>query len=366
MAISAWDDFPIHQTSEYIRYPATSDRNFYDRYYFNLHASSDQVMTIFGLGQYPNLGVTDAFIVVGTKDKHRVVRASMPIEDRSITQVGPISIEILDPLKSLRVKCDPNEWGVEMDVTWTANHHPLEEPRQYLRREGKVVFDTMRFAQLGRWEGTLSTPDNSWTVSPDSWGGSRDRSWGVRPVGEKESDGIRKDVSVMEGLWNYFPVDFGDHSIIYMLQETNDGVRELEEAMRVWHDPSKPNEWLGTPTYQHQLVPGTRMLDGSIINFPDVGIEMKCTPLLANYVAIGTGYGIEDDWRHGMYQGPELVVQGVEHDVGNIAGIGQYGIVDHVGQFEYNGNVGFGLYEHGFWGRFEKFGLSDRAATFPA
>jgi hypothetical protein len=92
---------------------------------------------------------------------------------------------------------------------------------------------------------------------------------------------------------------------------------------------------------------------------------MKCTPLLANYVAMGTGYGIEDDWRHGMYQGPKLVVQGLENDVADIAGIGQYGIVDHVGRFEYEGNVGYGLYEHGFWGRFEKYGLSDRGATFP-
>ena len=150
-----------------------------------------------------------------------------------------------------------------------------------------------------------------------------------------------------------------------MLQETNEGVRELEEAVRVWHNPEKPNEWLGTPEYDHQIVPGTRMLEGSTIHFPDANITMECTPLLANYVAMGTGYGIEEDWRHGMYQGPELVVQGLENDVADISGIGQYGIVDHVGRFEYDGNVGFGLYEHGFWGRFEKYGLNDRAATFP-
>ena len=169
----------------------------------------------------------------------------------------------------------------------------------------------------------------------------------------------------MEGLWNYYPVDFEDHAIIYMLQETNEGVRELEEAVRVWHDPEKQNEWLGKPEYEHELVPGTRMLSGSVIHFPDAKISMKCTPLLANYVAMGTGYGIEDDWRHGMYQGPEPVVQGLVNDVSSIAGIGQYGIVDHVGRFEYEDYVGYGLYEHGFWGRFEKFGLTDRGSTFP-
>jgi hypothetical protein len=66
-----------------------------------------------------------------------------------------------------------------------------------------------------------------------------------------------------------------------------------------------------------------------------------------------------------MYQGPDLVVQGLHHKVSDISGIGQYGVVDHVGKFEYGGKIGYGLYEHGFWGRFEKYGLSDRAAVFP-
>ena len=366
MSLSSWDDFPIHQTSEYVRHPATSDRNFYDRYYFNLHGSNDEVMAIFGLGQYPNLGVTDAFLAIGTAEKHRVIRASRPIDDRSNLKVGPIEIDIIDPLNKIQVKCDDNEWGIKMDVEWVASQRPLEEPRQYLRREGKVIFDTQRFAQLGRWSGSLETPDHKWEVTPDRWGGSRDRSWGIRPVGEKEPDGIRNGVSVMEGLWNYFPIDFGDHAIIYMLQETNDGVRELEEAMRVWSDPRKAYEWLGKPEYDHERIEGTRMLNGSTISFSDSNIVMKCTPLLANYVAIGTGYGIEDDWRHGMYQGPDLVVQGLEFNVEDISGIGQYGVVDHVGKFEYEDQIGYGLYEHGFWGRFEKYGLTDRAVTFPS
>ena len=365
MSISSWDDFPVHQTVEYVRHPATSDRNFYDRYYFNLHGSNDEVMAIFGLGQYPNLGVTDAFLAIGTKEKHRVVRASRPLDDRANLKIGPITINIVDPLKTIRVTCDDNDWGISMDVVWEASQPALAEPRQYLRSGGKVVFDTQRFAQLGRWSGDLSTPDHNWKISPERWGGSRDRSWGIRPVGEKETDGIRMDVSVMEGLWNYFPVDFGDHAIIYMLHETNEGVRELEEAMRVWANPNKPNEWLGKPQYEHTRVPGTRMLKGSTITFPDANIVMECTPLLANFVAMGTGYGIDADWRHGMYHGPDLIVQSLSYDVQDIAGIGQYGVVDHVGKFEYNNETGFGLYEHGFWGKFEKYGLDDRAATFP-
>ena len=70
--LSSWDDFPVHQTAEPIRNVATSDRNFYDRYYFNLHGSSDELFMVMGLGQYPNLGVQDAFAVVGRKGIERI------------------------------------------------------------------------------------------------------------------------------------------------------------------------------------------------------------------------------------------------------------------------------------------------------
>ena len=41
---------------------------------------------------------------------------------------------------------------------------------------------------------------------------------------------------------------------------------------------------------------------------------------------------------------------------------GQYGVVDHVTRFEYDGNVGYGLHEHAFIGVFEKCGLRDGAS----
>jgi hypothetical protein len=62
MTVTSWDDYPVHQASEWIAHTATSDRNFYDRYYFNAFDTGGAWMAIVGLGQYPNLGTTDAFI----------------------------------------------------------------------------------------------------------------------------------------------------------------------------------------------------------------------------------------------------------------------------------------------------------------
>jgi hypothetical protein len=367
-SISSWDDFPVHQTSEYIRHVATSDRNFYDRYYFNLHPSSDDYFAIFGLGVYPNLGTTDAFLAVTRGDTQRIMRASKPLGDRMDISVGPMRIEIIEPLHKLRVVVEPNDADVAMDVTWTGCHPAWEEPRQYIRAKGTVMFDTQRFAQLGRWEGTLSVGGEEFAVDPSHCGGSRDRSWGIRPVGEKQPDGIRQDVSVMAGMWNYYPVDFGDHSIIYICQEENSGERKLEEAVRVWHDPEREADWLGTPEWDHDMVSGTRLLSGSRITFPDAPegpITMEGRPLLTNFISIGTGYGMDEDWRHGMWQGEEEVVQALELKVDEIRPLAQYGVVDSVGEFTYDGKTGYGLYEHGFFGPFEKMQLHDRGDLHP-
>ena len=372
--ISSWDDFPVHQTSEFIRNVATSDRNFYDRYYFNLHGSSDEVFAIFGLGMYPNLGVKDAFIAVTTgggshPSKQHIVRASDELEDRMDISVGPIKVEIIEPLKKLRVTVAPNEHGVEMDVVWDATIPAHEEPRQYLRQKGKVMFDTQRLAQTGNWTGSLTAGGITFDVTPDRWRGCRDRSWGVRPVGEKEPDGIRQDVATMAGMWNYMPMQFDDHSILYLCHEEPSGARPLEEAVRIWADPSKGLEWLGRPEWDHTTIPGTRLLSASTIRFDESDIVIDAKPLLTNFISIGTGYGIDADWRHGMHQGKN-VVQGLELDPEEIKGLAQYGVVDSVGEFTYaagdrSGAVGYGLYEHGFFGDFEKLGLPDRGAVFP-
>ena len=121
--LSSWDDYPVHQVAEPIRFVGTSDRNFYDRYYFNGHACSDDLFFVIGMGQYPNLGTQDAFVVVRRGDKHRVVRASRELDDRMDLSVGPFGLEITRPLEELRLTLDDNEHGISFDLTWTGTYN---------------------------------------------------------------------------------------------------------------------------------------------------------------------------------------------------------------------------------------------------
>src|SRR4051794_18825390 len=119
MSLSPLDDYPVHQIAQPVRRVGTSDRNFYDRYYFNAHPCSDDLFLITGMGVYPNLGVADAFVCVLHENQHRVVRASRELgNDRMDTSVGPFRVEVIEGLKRLRVVLEPNEWDLAFDLTW--------------------------------------------------------------------------------------------------------------------------------------------------------------------------------------------------------------------------------------------------------
>ena len=356
--LSSMDDYPLHQVAETIRHVGTSDRNFYDRYYFNLHSCSDELFMVLGLGQYPNLGVQDAFAVIRRGRQHRVVRGSRTLDDRMDTRVGPFRIEVIEGLKVLRFIIEDNDHGLSADLRWEGAMPAFEEPRHYIRKYGRVLFDTMRFAQTGYWTGILNVDGEDIQVTPDRYWGTRDRSWGIRPVGEAEPSGIRQEERQLEGMWNYAPMQFDDWSLIYIIQESNDGTRVMEEAVRIWHDADRGFEWLGRPDHAHHFKPGTRWVEHSVLSFPDApggGFEVRVTPLLECYVGIGTGYGFDPDWRHGMYQG-DLVVQGllldVEKDREKL-----WGLCDNVARFETGKEVGYGLHEYGFFGPFDRYGL---------
>jgi hypothetical protein len=264
MPLGPFDEYLAHQTSDTFDHVATSDRNFYDRYYFNMHASSDELFVITGLGQYPNLGVTDAFITVSIGTEQHTVRASRELgSDRMDTSVGPLSVEVLEGLLKLRIRCEENEWGVSADLTFTGSVAALEEPRTFIRRYGRVIQDVTRYAQVGTWEGTITAAGQTFDVTPDKWKGARDRSWGVRPVGEPEHPGI-KVRGAQDGYGfrhDWLPMQFDDHMLKVQIDQDADGNRMVEESARVWnldekHEPDV--EELGRPDVVIDYLPGTR------------------------------------------------------------------------------------------------------------
>ena len=150
------DEFPIHQVPQPISWPGSSDRNFYDRSYFNAHDRTGDIFLITGIGYYPNLGVKDAFVLVRRGDTQTAVHVSDGIDqDRLNQHVLGYRVEVSEPLHKLRIVLEETE-GIAVDLTWNGLYDVIQEQRHVLRTGTRVTLDAQRFAQVGSWSGVIA------------------------------------------------------------------------------------------------------------------------------------------------------------------------------------------------------------------
>lgn len=171
------DEYPVHQAPLSMARVASTDRNFYDRCYFNAHDRTGDVFLVTGLGVYPNLGVVDAFATVRTGDTQVAVRFSDAHDGASTkAEVGGYRVEVIKPLQTLRLVCEHED--LSFDMTWEGAFDSVLEEHHTLMSGPRAILDATRFAQVGSWSGTMSVRGNDIAVDPAVWTGSRDRSWG--------------------------------------------------------------------------------------------------------------------------------------------------------------------------------------------
>jgi len=362
--LTKFDDYLTHQTPETFAHVNTSDRNFYDRYYFGCHDLSGNTFLVFAMGAYPNIGVIDAFATcVHKHDTQYVVRASRALgSDRSQSVVGPLGVEVLDGLRKLRVWCEPNEWDLDFDLTFEAVTTPFEEPHFNRRSGNRAVMDYTRYTQSGRWSGTLNAGGTAQEVTQDGWWGARDHSWGIRPVGDREPASA-PDLSGSRGFyWNWSPMQFEDRSaLMYTVSEHHDGARWHEAAVLI-----KPDDAGGEQTplrvvkHDWRLKKGTRIYDGgtAVLATPDGSeLTVELEPVTLLHMA-GAGYSYMGDfWRHGQYRG-ELVVEGETWDITNQEFVAKLaGQNQTVCRVTANGRSGYGIFEMIIFGLYEPYGF---------
>ncbi|HVV38334.1 MAG TPA: hypothetical protein VHC63_17125 [Acidimicrobiales bacterium] len=357
---SPLDEYPVHQLPLSLSYVGTSDRNFYDRCIYQAHDRSGDVLLITGMGVYPNLGVIDAFAVVRRGDTQVCVRASDALPDNRLVQsVGPFSIEVDDPLRSLHLSCAHTDLAFEL--TFSAAFAAMDEPHHVHRMGPKILLDASRFCQVGAVDGELRVGTEEFELG--NWTGTRDRSWGIRPVGEAEPPGRTAAEDPIAGFWwVWTPLRFDDFALMVIAQESADGHRILNEAVRVWGDGR--SEQLGWPEFAIRYTPGTRHPTGATIGLRNATLEIETfTSVPLN---VGCGYGGDPDWNHGLWKGRDWV-ESVTYDLTDplVAGRIPFGVIDHVARGTLDGQEGWGIFEHGTFGAHAPSGFTDWDSVAP-
>ncbi len=308
------DDFPIHQTVEPIAHPATTDRNAYDRFWFNGFSTDGEWFFGVAMGLYPHRGILDcAFSLVRKDGLQRCFFASRraPLE-RTEMQVGPLRIEIPEPMRRTRVVLDDNASGLACDLTFSARTAAIQEGRQTLWNGPKRTMDTTRFDLFGRWSGTICTPEGDIAVSANTCLGVKDRSWGVRRIGEPETGGA-PSTAPFGAFFLWAPLFWDDHvsqAIFYDNTEGKPLIREAIVAPLYDSEPCCPEAEDGRDrrlaTARHRLTyhPGTRLARGGEIDLVDHDDSVRtiaCDPMLTFYMK-GIGYN-HPEWGHAHWKG---------------------------------------------------------------
>ncbi|MFD8776009.1 hypothetical protein [Streptomyces sp. NPDC059916] len=367
----ALDEYPVHQVPLSMKHVATGDRNAYDRCIFHLVDPTGEFLLILGLGVYPNLGVIDAYATLRVGDTLHAVRASDALRDdtRMELAVGPLRIQVERPLKDFVLTCeaDPDDpGGLSYEINWSAAFPALWEPHHTQRRGGRLTLEGRRFVQAGRCDGRLRIGGRE--VSLDGWTGTRDRSWGVRPVPGEEGGRLAEENRTEGFHWIWSPVRFDDRFLMVIVQEDADGYRTLNDATLV--RDGHPDLQLGWPQADITYRTGTRHPESAVVHLTDPlsrkPMELGVEILASSPLAVGAGYPPADDWQHGTWRGRDWTDRR-SYDLSDPAAhpLAAYGVIDHAARFTLDGQVGHGIFEHGSFGRHDPSGFTGYDSVAP-
>ena len=321
------DDFPIHQTPEPIAVPATSDRNVYDRTWFNGYANDGSYYFGIGMAIYPHRGVLDcAFSVVQPGGRQHCFFGSRraPLE-RTDMQVGPFRIEVIEPMRRTRVLLDDNKSGVACDLVFSARTAAIQEARQTLWTGARRSMDATRFDQFGRWSGEVRHPDGGFRVDEAICHGTKDRSWGVRGVGEREVGGAPVPPNGAFFLWApLFWKDHISHAIFFDGARGEALVREGIEAPLYPTEAAVPgvedglDRRMATARHRVKYHPGTRLARSAEIDLVDHDGGTRTITLdpILKFQMKGLGY-FHPEWGQGMWKG-ELAIGAESFDTAQL------------------------------------------------
>ena len=296
------DDFPIHQLPVPISEVGT-ERNFYDRYFFNGYNNDGEIFFAIAMCVYPNLNLIDgSFVLVAGGIQHNFRYSRVLGQERMNTEVGALKVEVIEPLKKIKITIDDKKYDISASLEFEGRFEPVQEPRMTLMNGPKVSMDSTRLTQHGRWTGNINFKETSVDVKPEEFFGTRDRSWGIRPVGSPDAQPV-PPIKLPQFYWLWAPANFEEFSShVYFVDNESGESTHSHSVLQM--SSEQQTEVLGAPqkiiTYEKN---SRRVLKAEFYSQKDDGSEVRVViePKYRMFMC-GLGY-MHPEWGHGMYRG---------------------------------------------------------------
>ncbi|WP_067702436.1 hypothetical protein [Nocardia jejuensis] len=310
-----------HQIADTVATVATSDLAWTEKVCAMACAPDGSRQLGFGLGQYKNRNVLDAYAGISQGVQQLTVRGSRTLAPHpDVTSVGPIHYEIVEPMQRIRFRLDENDCQpIAFDWLFEAALPAQLEDRTHMRRGYRVMSDLVRYHQIGTASGWVSI-DGVRTEFQD-WVSTRDHSWGVRydvglPMPDVESMDLPEEVS-FRMIWAPILMTrpdgsrYGLHLHYQIIQM--DGYFSKTVMGGVEHDHGWLQKWKDlVPDLAFDPV-NRRLRGGKILATTEDGAERVLTLEAVSDTGFHLGAGLYfglDGQHHGSWRGPGEHVDG--------------------------------------------------------
>jgi hypothetical protein len=344
--LTAPDEYFNHQSAFPHMMVGSSDPNWRERYWFSIQDVKNKNLIVSGgFGKYPNRDVLEGCVMAQHGDKQWNLRVSRSLLPRSdAISVGPLSAEIVEPLRALRFRLEDNPSGVAMDILWRADLPPMLEGKHFEVSRARVTHDIMRYVQLGRVEGVVNIENVEFRLTRENGWGERDHSWGVRPMAKMPGD-----PPVASAEWNFLafcPMQFESFALHFYLFEAQAGRPTHLSASIVRKDENNNDDIVSVNhDFEWDFAAPVRTLKGGRITIAFYSgrvMAIDMTTLAPRAYLQGGGYGVDQGQWKGDFH--------LEHEVWDLAPdkLKNYilGASDHLFEARCDGEVGYGVIEY--------------------
>jgi hypothetical protein len=304
-----------------------------DRMYVGCHNKEGTLFLIAGLGTYPNINIMDGYVITRQNNTQYNLRLSRHLQDeparqidRTTTQVGPLSIKVIEPLKRWGVNLGDNDYGVSCSLEFEGLAPPYGDKAPQANYYG-------HYNQKGQYKGSITIDKQQFNV--DGFIGARDRSRRRKQTGQ---GGAARGHFFMQA---HFPTCY----LTLVYAPLWDGSFRWCQGAILKDDGST----LSIVEMRHRIdfMPTVRALTNVEMLLKDAnGKEMRASakPISPALYLNGGGYSTQGEDR-----GP-LVVEGEKWDVSQPPGVDspRFGFHEYIAEFQLDGEKGVGILEASF------------------
>ena len=162
------DEHPLHQIAQSFAGVAGSDSQWNDGHYVCLCDVDGNVCLTSNVRLYQNNDVLDGFVCIRHEGRQHNIRLSRRLRpDMDHYGVGPLRIEIVEPMRALRFVLDENEFDISCDVLCTSTVLPYEDPVEITRVDGRLLSERATYELVGVCDGWVEVAGKRYELTVD-------------------------------------------------------------------------------------------------------------------------------------------------------------------------------------------------------